>query len=413
MNIYGLIILAALLIEHVLSLAADLLNLRSLRPELPEEFKGLYDAEAYRRSQEYTRARTRSGILHGTMDLLAVLAFWFAGGFNWLDALVRGWGYDPLVTGIVYIGFLALAMMALDLPFGIHSTFVIEERFGFNQTTARTFILDRLKGLLLAALLGIPLLAAVLAFFDFAGKYAWLCCWAAAAVFTLILQLIFPTWILPLFNRFKPLAEGELKEAILGYARKVGFRLENIFVMDGSRRSSKSNAFFTGFGKQKRLALFDTLIGKYTVPELVAVVAHETGHFKKKHIHKSLLIGIARLGLVFYLLSLFISQEGLFGAFYMEKPSIYAGLLFFGMLFTPLEMLLSLFLQIFSRRNEFEADRYAAGTIDRPETLVETLKKLSLHNLSNLTPHPFYVFLNHSHPPVLERIQAIRKKIRM
>jgi STE24 endopeptidase len=227
---------------------------------------------------------------------------------------------------------------------------------------------------------------------------------------TLFLQFIAPTWIMPLFNKFTPLEEGELRESIFSYARSVNFSLENLFVMDGSKRSTKSNAFFTGFGKHKRIALFDTLIEKHSVAELVSILAHEIGHYKKKHILQSMAISILHSGLMFFLLSIFISHKGLFDAFYMEQMSIYAGLIFFGMLYSPLELLLSIFLQIFSRKNEYEADRFAVETTDTPETMVNALKTLSVHNLSNLTPHPFYVFLNYSHPPVLERIQALRQR---
>jgi len=214
---------------------------------------------------------------------------------------------------------------------------------------------------------------------------------------------------MPLFNKFTPLEEGELRESILSYAKSVKFSLQNLFVIDGSKRSTKSNAFFTGFGKNKRIALFDTLIEKHTVAELVAVLAHEIGHYKKKHIIQGMLISILQMGVMFFLLSIFISHEGLFEAFYMENISIYAGLIFFGMLYSPIELILSIFMQIFSRKNEYEADHYAAETTKDPNSMIDALKKLSVHNLSNLTPHPLYVFLNYSHPPVLERINAIRK----
>jgi len=213
---------------------------------------------------------------------------------------------------------------------------------------------------------------------------------------------------MPLFNKFEPLEDGELKTAIISYADAVNFPLKNVFVMDGSKRSGKSNAFFTGFGKNKRIALFDTLIAQHTVSELVAVLAHEIGHYKKKHILKSLIIGIVHTGVMFFLLSLFISYQGLFDAFYMDQQSVYAGLIFFGMLYSPIEFFLGIFLQMRSRKNEYEADRFAVETTKDSESMTNALKKLSAHNLSNLVPHPFYVFMNYSHPPVLERIKAIR-----
>ncbi len=409
MNIYAIIILSALIINYVLDLLADFLNLRALRNELPDEFKDTYDAEAYRKSQEYTRVNTRFGFLTSTFDLMVTLIFWFAGGFNYLDGIVRSWRLGPVGTGLAYIGILLFLQMLLSLPFNIYSTFVIEERFGFNKTTPATFVTDILKGLALAIALGGPLLAGILAFFEYAGPYAWVYCWVASTGFALFTQFIAPTWIMPLFNKFKPLEEGELKEKILSYAHSVNFPVQGIFIMDGSRRSSKSNAFFTGFGKNKRIALFDTLIANHTVPELVSILAHEIGHYKKKHILQGMILSILHMGVLFFLLSIFISHRGLFDAFYMEHRSIYAGLIFFGLLYTPIETLLSIFMQILSRRNEYEADRFAVETADQPEIMIQALKKLSRHNLSNLTPHPFYVFLNYSHPPVLERIKALRR----
>ena len=411
MNIYGAIILATLLASYLLDLITEIINLKALREELPEEFADVYDREKYRKSQAYTRERTRFGLLTSSFGLLVTLVFWFAGGFNYLDEIVRSWSLGPIWTGLLYIGILILARSAISLPFSIYSTFAIEERYGFNKTTPKTFILDLIKGTALGIVIGGAVLAGVLYFFEYSGPYAWLYCWIAVTLFSLVMQFIAPTWIMPLFNKFTPLEEGDLRSAIMDYARSVKYPLENLFVMDGSKRSSKSNAFFTGFGKHKRIALFDTLIENQTVPEIVAVLAHEIGHFKKKHILQGMVIGILHTGVMFYLLSIFLSHQGLFEAFYMENAAatpIYAGLIFFGMLFSPIEMILSVFMQIFSRKNEFEADRYAAETTGDPESMVSALKKLSAHNLSNLTPHPFYVFLNYSHPPVLERIRAIR-----
>jgi len=409
MNGYALIILAALIIDYSLDVIADALNLRALREELPAGFEGVYDAEKYRRSQEYTRVNTRFGFVTGTFDLAVMLVFWFAGGFSYLDEIVRGWNLHLIWTGLLYIGILMLVKTALSLPFSVYATFVIEERFGFNKTTPATFVKDLVKGLLLAAAIGGPLLAGVMAFFQYAGSFAWLYSWCAVTLFMLVMTYVAPTWIMPLFNKFTPIEEGELKEKILAYAKSVAFSLKGIFVMDGSRRSTKSNAFFTGFGRNKRIALFDTLIEKHTVPELVAVLAHEIGHYKKRHIVKGLIIGIAHTGIVFFLLSVFLTHAGLFRAFYIDQPSVYTGLIFFGMLYAPIEMLLSLFMHIISRKNEFAADRFAADTTGTPDAMIDSLKKLSTHNLSNLTPHPFHVFLHYSHPPVLQRIEALKK----
>ena len=411
MNLYAVIILATLTVDYLLGLVANLLNLKALERELPADFADVYDADSYRRSQEYTRVATRLGFVTSTFDLLVLLVFWFAGGFSRLDLWLRGFELGPLATGLLFIGVLGLAKAVLGLPFSVYSTFVIEERFGFNRTSPKTFVLDLVKSLGLAIALGAPVLALVLLFFERAGAGAWIYCWLVFAVFTVVLQLIFPVWILPLFLRFTPLPEGELRDKLSAYARSVGFALQGIFVIDGSRRSSRANAFFTGFGRAKRIALFDTLIEKQTTEEIVAVLAHEVGHYKKKHILKVLVLQVAHSGVVFYLLSLFISHRGLFDAFYIEQPSIYAGLVFFGLLYAPVELLLSLFLNHRMRKHEFEADRYAVDTLERPETMVSMLKNLSADNLSNLTPHPFYVRLNDSHPPLLERVAAIRASV--
>jgi len=408
MNIFAVIILATLAIDFILNLVSDYLNLKSLDTGLPGEFQDVYDEETYDKSQRYTKERTKFGILTSIFNLGLLLVFWFAGGFQWLDEIVRSWELGVIWTGLVYIGVLIFAKQILSLPFSIYSTFVIEEKYGFNKTTPKTFVLDLIKGLGLSLLLGGPLLAGILAFFTFIDQYAWLYAWGAVTVFTLFIQFIAPTWIMPIFNDFEPLdEESDLRKKIRDYADKVSFAMEGVYVMDGSKRSSKSNAFFTGFGKNKRIALYDTLIDNHEEDELVAVLAHEIGHYKKKHIIKNMAISIAQTGIMFFLLSIFLNSEGLYDAFFMEQMSVYAGLIFFGMLYAPIDMIVSVFMQILSRKYEFEADEFASTTYKK-EPMIDALKKLSKDNLSNLTPHPFYVFLNYSHPPVLERIKAIR-----
>jgi STE24 endopeptidase len=407
MNTFMIIILTALIADYVIKITTELLNLKALDENVPKEFEGVYDAERYKKSQEYARVNTRFGFITSTWGLAVVLVFWFGGGFNWLDQIVRGMVSNAIWAGLIFAGFLLIAKTIISMPFKIYRTFVIEERFGFNKTTPATFVTDFIKSLVLGTVIGGILFAGVLLFFEYTGSLAWLYCWVATTLFTIFLQFIAPTWIMPLFNKFTPLESGELKNSILSYADKVHFSVKGLFVMDGSRRSSKSNAFFTGFGKNKRIALFDTLIEKHTVGELVAVLAHEIGHYKKKHIVKSMIISIVHSGILFYILSIFIYKQGLFDAFYMDQMSIYVGLIFFSMLYTPVEMVLSVLMSIFSRKNEYEADRYAVETTNKPDDMINALKKLSVDNLSNLTPHPLYVFLNYSHPPVLKRIEAI------
>jgi STE24 endopeptidase len=409
MNIIAIIILVTIVADLIINGIADILNLKMLKNELPEAFSDVYDAERYRKSQEYLRVNTRFGWISSIFSIAVILAFWFGKGFPLLDQWVRAFGKGPVVTGLIYMGILVSVRALISLPFDIYATFVIEERFGFNKTTWKTFIIDRVKGLILSLIIGVPLLAGILAFFEYAGGNAWWICWVVVTLVMLIIQFVAPRWIMPLFNKFDPIEEGDLKDAIMDYARSIKFSLENVFVMDGSKRSSKSNAFFTGFGKNRRIVLFDTLIKEHSVSELLAVLAHEMGHFKKKHIFQTMAIGILQTGIMFFLLSVFISYQGLFDAFYMDQKSVYAGMIFFGMLYSPIDFFVGIFMQMFSRKNEYTADRFAVETTGKGKPMIDALKKLSANNLSNLVPHPFYVFLNYSHPPVLERINAISK----
>ncbi len=409
MNLYGAVVFCTLLFTFFVKLVSELLNLKAAGAGVPDEFIGLFDEDAYRKSCNYLRSSTHFSLFGAAVDLSFLLLFWFSGGFNWLDQFLRGYGFTPIVCGVLYIGVLLLLQSLIDLPFSLYKTFVIEEKFGFNKTTPSVFAADLFKTLALSLLLGTPLLAAVLWFFESAGSMAWLWAWGGITMVSLILQYIAPTWIMPLFNKFVPLEEGELKSAIMRYAAKVAFPLTGIYVLDGSKRSAKANAFFTGFGKRKRIALFDTLIAAHPTPELVAVLAHEIGHFKKKHIIITMLLTLCNLGALFFLLSYFMKNRSLFDAFFMQDLSVYGSLIFFSLLYTPVQWILSLVMQLLSRKHEYEADAYAVSTFDEGATLAEALKKLSRNNLSNLTPHPFYVFLNYSHPPVLQRVLRIRE----
>ena len=409
MNKYAIIILSTIILSFILDAVADYLNIKNLKTELPEEFKDTFDSETYTKSQNYLKVRTKFGYVSTIFSLVVMLLFWFCGGFPYLNNIINQVSDSSIIKGIIFIGVLIVANSIISLPFSIYSTFVIEEKFGFNKTTVKTFILDILKSLALGTVIGIPILAGILYVLEFTGAYAWLYGWLGLTIISLLIQFIAPRWLMPIFNKFTPLGEGELREAITDYAKSVKYSLKNIFVIDGSRRSSKSNAFFTGFGKYKRIALFDTLINKHTTNEIVSILAHEIGHFKMKHILYGMLIGFIHNGVIFYLLSIFLSKKGLFEAFYMHDMPIYAGLIFFGMLYTPIETILSLLMNILSRKNEYEADKFAAETSGKSEDLISALKKLSKDNLSNLTPHPFYVYLNYSHPTVYERIKNIRQ----
>lgn len=407
MNIYTIVILTAIIFVYILNIISDILNLRWIQDTIPDAFKGHYDPEKYKQSQDYIKVNTRFGWVSSTVSLILLLGFWFLKGFQILDHGVRQLGFGPVATGILFMGSLILLKSLASLPFTIYDTFVIEEAFGFNKTTVKVFITDLVKGLILGILIGTPLLGIILLFFEYAGPHAWLYCWVTVVCFLILLNYLVPTVIMPLFNKFEPIEDGELKTAIMDYAKSIDFPLTNVFSMDGSKRSSKSNAFFTGFGKNKRIVLFDTLIENHTVAELVGVLAHEMGHFKLKHIIKSLIIGVFQAGIMFYILSICLSQKGLFDAFYMEQMSVYAGLIFFSLLYTPVDLLTGILMNLYSRNNEYEADHFAVTTSKDKESLKQALIKLSVNNLGNLFPHPLNVFLHYSHPPVMKRIETI------
>ncbi|MBN2373936.1 M48 family metallopeptidase [bacterium] len=407
MNIYLIIILFALIGEYALQGASDYLNLKALGRKPPDEFSGFYDEEKYRRSQEYIVTQTKFNYVSSTFNLILILAFILIGGFEYADRFARRFKFGNVLTGLVFLGVLYLAYDIITIPFSLYSQFVIEERFGFNKMTIKTFVLDKLKTYFLVIILGSVIMGGILFFFERAGAYAWLYAWGLAAFFIVIAQPLYNMLIAPMFNNFTPLEDGKLRDDIERYARKVKFPIKEISVMDGSKRSSHSNAYFSGLFK-KRIALFDTLIERHSPGELVAVIAHEVGHYKKRHIIKGMLLSIIHAGIMFYLLSFFINNDGLFRAFRMQQISVYAGLVFFGLLYSPIKFLLSIFTNHLSRKYEFEADRFAAETTRSIKGMVMALKKIYVSNMSNLTPHPLNVFLNYDHPPVLERIKALR-----
>ncbi len=408
MNIYAIIILAAIILDFAIEAAGDYLNLKHLSKELPPGWEGVYTPEQYEKSQRYLKERTIFSYYESVPQLMLILAFWFLGGFAWLDELVGFAASGEITRGLLYIGLIAAGLSIFGLPYDIWSAFVIEKKYGFNKMTGKTFFLDKIKTMLLGAALGGPLLAGLLWALRNAGSYAWLYGWAGVTAVSLAMQYIAPKYIMPIFNKFTPIGDGELKDAIFALARRAEFPLKNVFVMDGSRRSTKSNAFFSGFGRNKMITLFDTLIARHTTAELTAVLAHEIGHYRKKHVQKGMMIGIVHTGLVFALLQAFMSVPELYRAFHLSYMPLYCGLVFFSFLYSPAEMIISVLANMISRRHEFEADRYAAE-LTSPADICSALKRLSSDNLSNLTPHPFYVFVNYSHPPVIERIRAINK----
>lgn len=408
LNAYLIVILSVIVVSYLLNLIVEVLNIKHLTPTIPAEFEGFYDAEKYARSQRYTRENTGFGLIAESFNFVLLIIFIFIGGFNIVDQAARTFGWNEILTGLVFVTVIGIGSWILNLPFSIYRTFVIEEKYGFNKTTIKTFILDILKGTLLSLIIGAPLFAMVLFFFEKTGDLAWLYVWGAVILFQIFMMFIAPVVIMPLFNKFTPLEDGELKETVTNYARKHKFKMKGVYMMDGSKRSTKSNAFFTGFGKSRRIALYDTLIERHSVSELLSILAHEIGHYKLGHIPKRLVTGMLYAGLMFYLMSLFINNRGLFDAFGMEELSIYASLIFFSFLFSPISTLVGLGLKYISRIHEYQADKFAVETTGDADSFITAMKKLSVNNLSNLTPHPLKVSLEYDHPPVLARINAVR-----
>jgi STE24 endopeptidase len=408
MNSLLLAIASAYLLISLLRGLVDFANLRyALKAGVPEEFAGLVDGEKFQKSQAYLAASTRFSLWHRLVTTAAALGFLQLGGFGAIDRIALSFGYGPIPTALLYFLGLGALDQLLELPFSWAHTFVLEQKFGFNRSTYATFFGDLLKGWALGILLGGLLLGGVLAFFLYGGANAWLWAWLAFTAFQLLVTFLAPVLLLPLFNRFEPLPAGELRSAIEAYAAKVDFRLQGIFTMDGSKRSSRANAFFTGFGRFRRIVLFDTLIQQHSVPELVAVLAHEVGHFKKKHILKMMAIAIASSLLMFWLLSLILQSEALSRALGFPTLNLEAAFTAASWLYAPFSLLASFLTSAVSRSHEFEADAYAAASTGAAGELSAALKRLSIENLSNLNPHPWKVRLDYSHPPVVQRVRAL------
>jgi len=403
-----LTMLTLVVLDTLLQLAARQCNRARLAGPLPAAFAGVYTSAEYNKSTAYLGEGMALAQWEEIFDLILLAGFWLSGGFAWLDSGVRTMTLNPVLCGLLFFGVLSLAKTILGLPFTLYATFSIDARYGFNRTTPATFILDLFKGLVLTAVIGGVLGAVLLwALSRFGSGYWWLC-WLILIVLTTLLQYLAPKVIMPLFNQFEPLEEGELKHSIEAYARSIQFPLKQILVMDGSRRSTKSNAFFTGFGKHRRIVLFDTLIDKHPPRELLAVLAHEMGHYKLRHTLKNMLLSYAYMGLILLGLALALDWPSLPAALGLA-PSIHSSLLAVMILFTPLNRLLSTILNGYSRRNEYAADRFAAHTTRSPQDMIAALLRLARDNFSHLTPHPLWIWLTYSHPPLLERIQALEK----
>lgn len=405
---YLVIIIAFLLLSFTVNSISDYLNIKNLKESLPEEFVGYYDEDRYKKAQNYLKDRTKFSFISSTFSLIISIIFILIGGFNYVDLFARHFGYGEIITGLIFVAILYLLLQIMQIPFSAYSTFVIEEKYGFNKTKIKTFISDIIKSFLLTLVIGLPIFAVIILFFIKYQSMAWIYASITVILFELLITFIAPVFIMPLFNKYVPLEDGELKNELEKYAKEQDFKMKGLYKMDGSKRSTKTNAFFTGFGKFRRIVLFDTLIAKHTTQELVSVLAHEMGHYKKGHIHKFMIMSFLNTIIIFFLLSLFIGNEGLFAAFKMQYISVYGALIFFGFLYTPISMFLSVIQNVISRKYEYEADRYSVTTYKNPKAMIEALKKLSVDNLSNLTPHKMKVFMEYSHPTVLDRINAIK-----
>lgn len=408
MNIYLILIISFIAGEFVLQLITEINNINAAKTDLPDEFVGLYNPVDYGKTQEYLGEKTWFSLLESGIYKAILIILILSGGFNYIDLWIRKMISSEILSGVIFIGILVFASSLIGLPFTVYNIFHIEEKYGFNKTTYKIFISDLLKTWVIAAFIGGIVLAVVMWFFIFAGKYAWLYCWSFITVFQLFMVFVSPVLILPLFNKYEPLEEGELKSAIKKYSDDQEFKLKGIYKMDGSKRSLKSNAFFTGLGKSKRISLFDTLIEKLDSQEIVSVLAHEIGHYKGKHILKRMVFMACRTFVILIIFSLFKDNHKIISAIGMKYASIYSSMLVFSLFFSPISIIMSLVTNTFSRRDEYYADKYAIKSYGKPEVFIKALKKITVSNMNNLTPHPVKVAFDYSHPPIIERLRRIK-----
>lgn len=408
MSLYLSIILLIVVLDFVWTQYLAYRNRKRMSSEIPSQLEGIYDDEEYAKQQAYQKVNSRFSLYTSLFSFVILLFVLCLGLFGWLDELLRQYITNEIFLSLAFFGIVYLLNEIITLPFAYYSTFVIEERFGFNKSTTKIFWLDQLKGLLLAALLGGAVLSLIIWLYDTLGANAWLYAWAAITVFSLFMTLFYSNIIVPLFNKQTPLEGGELRDAIEAFAQKAGFAINNIYVMDASKRSTKANAYFTGFGAKKRIVLFDTLINDLDKDEIVAVLAHEIGHYKKKHTLQGMFVSICYTGIMLFLLSLLLDNKDIAVALGGQSASFHLGLMAFSIFFTPVSFVINVFSSIHSRKNEYQADSYAAG-FGLADSLISGLKKLSVKSLSNLNPDSLYVFFNYSHPTLLQRIKAMKK----
>ena len=400
------IILTILIADFILERVLDVLNLRNWSPKLPKVLEGIYDEEKYQQSQKYQKERFKLSFISSTLSFIATLLMIVLGGFAWVDELVRVYTENPIWLALLFFGVIMFFSSIIGMPFSYYSTFVIAEKYGFNRTTLKTFVLDRIKGGVLGVLIGGGLLALLIWIYMQTTTNFWWMAWLVVALFMIFMSMFYSSLIVPLFNKQEPLEEGELKDEISQFSNKTGFKLDNVYVMDGSKRSSKGNAYFSGLGAKKRIVLFDTLINELSTSEIVAVLAHEIGHYKKKHTFGGIILSLLQTGLMFYIFSILIGNPALSEALGAEQHGFHLGLIAFGILYSPISTFLGLGMNIWSRKNEYQADKFAEINYNAQD-LGNALIKLSVSSLSNLTPHKTYVFFYYSHPTLLQRLKAM------
>jgi STE24 endopeptidase len=384
----------------------DYLNVSMWSDSLPEKLKGICDEEEYRKTQLYQKDNNRLSFWSSSFNLAVILIMISAGGFAMIDYVARSISIHPVIISLVFFGIIGFASDLINIPFSVYDTFVIEKKYGFNTMTIRTFITDHIKSWFIALLIGVPVLGLITWFYYKTGKNFWLYAWGLITLFSVFINLFYSELIVPLFNKQTPLQDGSLRSLIETFAQKTGFKLKNIYIIDGSKRSTKANAYFSGFGPKKRIVLYDTLQKELSEDEIVAVLAHEIGHYKKKHVLQTLISSVILTGLMLFLFSLVVNNPLLSQAIGSTNTSFHLGLIVFGILYSPLSLLIGLLTNYLSRKNEFEADRFVLDNF-KPEVLADALKKLSVKNLSNMMPHPVYVFFHYSHPPLLSRLEKL------
>lgn len=402
------LIVFIILFEFVFDLVVSYLKTSNINPKIPKDFKKIYKVKSYQKSINYMVTNEKFSLIKGTFSLGLTIIFIFAGIGNSIDTFARGFNLGTPLTGLIFFSLIFLGLTIIGLPFSYYHTFIIEERFGFNKSSKGTFFKDQIISFILGFIIGGVILFILISLFDTLGSSAWLWAWLALTLIQIVLIYLSPVLILPLFNKFTPLEKGSTRSAIMSYLNKVNFHVQGLYTMDGSKRSTKTNAFFTGFGRFKKIALFDTLIKNHNDQELVAVLAHEVGHYKLKHTVKLLALAIISSGAMLFFFSLLISSQSLASGLNIQTPSIYANFLVASILFTPAMTIFGVIANIFSRRFERQADSFAKATASGKD-LGKALKKLSVDNLSYLRPHPLVVFLEYSHPPVLERLARLKQ----